>query len=233
MYYFFVGRYKSRIGNRIVLYHSIGSVLDFDTYGISVSKKRFAAQLDFLINNYEIAPITPSTFEAGSGCPNVSICFDDGYKDNLYAFDLCERYSIPYTLYLTTGFLGKKCYLSADEIKDLASRKLCSLGTHTVTHRRLSLLTPEQQLHELKESKLYLEEIAGREIDAMSYPHGSYDANTVEIAQELGYKTAATSNIGMNGFGNSDLMQLKRIEIIARDGIESLRKKLLGYYDFL
>ena len=50
--------------------------------------------------------------------PNaVAFTFDDGYKNNyLDAFPLLKKHNIPTTIFITTGFIDKKCYLWADRL---------------------------------------------------------------------------------------------------------------------
>ncbi len=231
-YYNLYRRYCNIIGNRVILYHSIGSELSHDTYGISISKEKFVEHIQFLKNNYEIIPID---FEYKNNLDRntISITFDDGYKDNLFALEVCKKYDIPFTLYITTGFIGEKDYLSEDDIKEFSKYDKCILGTHSVKHPHLETLSYDEQYYELSQSKLTLEKIIGQEIVHMSYPHGSYNTDTLKIANDLGYKIITSSNIGVNTNVNLDLQTIKRIEIIATDTIENLQYKISGFYDYL
>ncbi len=232
LYYHFYYKYKKLVGNRIILYHSIGTTLDFDTYGISISKKRFVEHMKFLIANYEIIPIDDS-YVNELNRNTISITFDDGFKDNLYALELCEKYNVPFTLYITTGFIGKKNYLTKDDIQKIGKSRFCTLGVHSVTHPHLNTLTYEEQYIELSQSKKTLEEIVGKQITQMSYPHGSYNDDTIKIIEELRYNIVSSSSIGLNTKENLDFYKLKRIEIIASDKISQLKQKIDGYYDYL
>ena len=225
-------RYQHEVGNRIILYHAIGSKLSHDTYGISISKNRFLEHIEFLKDNYKIIAIDEN-YQNNLNENTVSITFDDGYKDNLYALELCEKYNIPFTLYISTGFIGQKHYLTEDEIRQFSKSNICRLGTHSVSHPHLDLLSYDEQLNELSDSKNKLEEIVGHKITEMSYPHGSYNDDTIKIIDELGYNLISSSHIGLNTKDNLDLKRLKRIEIIGSDNLVYLEKKVLGYYDFL
>ncbi|PLY10488.1 MAG: hypothetical protein C0626_05805 [Arcobacter sp.] len=232
IYYNVYFKYKKSVGNRIILYHSIGSKLSHDNYGISISKERFSEHIKYIKEHHDIIPIDDK-YKYKLNSNTVSLTFDDGYKDNLYALELCEKYNVPFTLYISTGFIGKKQYLNEEEIKLFSKSSLCKLGTHSITHPHLDRLTYDVQYIELSDSKKRLENIVGHEIKEMSYPHGSYNQDTIKIIEKLGYNIVTSSHIGLNTKQNLDLKRLKRIEIIASDDIFSLEKKILGYYDYL
>lgn len=231
-YYNLYRRYQSQIGNRVLLYHSIGSNLEHDTYGISISKTRFTDHIRYLKDNYEIIAIDKE-YKNNLEKKSISITFDDGYKDNLIALELCEKYNIPFSLYITTGEIGNKYYLDENDIRIFAKSDKCILGTHSVTHPRLAELHYKDQYFELNESKKRLQDIISKEVLDMSYPHGSYNNDTLKLLDELGYKAAASCHIGLNTKNNLDMKLIKRIDIIASDDIKSLNQKIYGYYDYL
>lgn len=231
-YYNLYRRYKNHIGNRVLLYHSIGSKLTHDTYGISISKTRFIEHIRYLNDNHEIIAIDDD-YKNNLEKKSISITFDDGYKDNLIALELCEKYNTPFTLYITTGEIGNKDYLNEDEIKEFANSDKCILGTHSVTHPHLATLNYNEQCKELRDSKKRLQDIISKEVLDMSYPHGSYNSDTLKIIDELGYKAASSCHIGLNTKDNIDMKLIKRIDIIASDDIQSLNQKICGYYDYL
>ena len=147
--------------------------------------------------------------------------------------ELCEKYNIPFTLYISTGFIGKKDYLTKSEIEIFSKSNFCRLGAHSVSHPHLSQLSYSDQFNELNDSKNRLEDIVSYEINEMSYPHGSYNENTIKIIDKLGYNVISSSHIGLNTIQNLDLKRLKRVEIISSDNLLKLEQKILGYYDYL
>jgi len=232
MYFNLYHKCTSQIGNRILIYHSIGSKLAHDSYGISITKERFVEHMLFLKEQYEIIALNED-YKDKLNTKTLSITFDDGYKDNLYALEICEKYRIPFTLYITTGTIGQKDYLSQEDIKLFAHSALCTLGTHGMTHKHLGLLDYAEQEVELTESKKILEDIIGKKVLHVSYPHGSYNADTIFLTSKIGYNIASSSHIGLNTKVNIDFKRLKRIEIIASDDLKHLERKILGYYDYL
>ncbi len=232
VYYNIFQRYKKIVGNRIFLYHSIGTKLSHDIYGISISKERFMEHMKFLKEKHEIIPID-SNYKNNLVRNTISITFDDGYKDNLIALEICEKYNIPFTLYITTNEIGNKNYLNKNEILEFSKSSLCTLGVHSHTHPLLANLSYEEQFRELQVSKQVLEDIIQKKIVTMSYPHGSYDNITLEILEILGYDMVSSSHFGINTMDNFDNKRLKRIEIVALDDLSVLEKKINGWYDYL
>jgi peptidoglycan/xylan/chitin deacetylase (PgdA/CDA1 family) len=231
-YYNLFRRYQNIVGNRVVLYHSIGSKLKHDSYGISISKERFIQHIKFLKENYEIIPLD-TEYTNSLDRDTISITLDDGYKDNLIALEICEKYEIPFTLYITTGLIGQEDYLSEEDIKLFAKSDKCLLGTHSVTHPHLDTLSYDEQYYELNQSKITLENIIDKEVTSMSYPHGCHNQDTLDIVKKLGYKIVSSSKMGMNTKENINLIKIKRVEIVADDNLKKLSKKTSGYYDFL
>ncbi|ANE31779.1 polysaccharide deacetylase family protein [Campylobacter hyointestinalis] len=230
-YYNAYYRYTKPIGNRILIYHAFGSKLKHDTYGISIDPKIFEKHLIFLYNNYDVLPLNHNTLDNELSKNSVSITIDDGYKDNLIGIEILEKYKIPYTIYIATGFIDKSMYLSKQDLIDISKSALCTLGTHSMNHVHLSTLPKNKQFNELNDSKKKLEDIIQKQVINFSYPYGDYNNTTREIANSL-YEIITTSNIGINKIG-CDKKKLKRIEIIASDTENELNKKVNGYYDYL
>jgi len=66
------------------------------------------------------------------------------------------------------------------------------VGSHTVTHPRLTRVSPDLRRLELEESRRGLEGVLGRPVTALAYPFGDADTDVVEAAREAGYRAAAT-----------------------------------------
>ena len=226
IYYYLFKKYREK-GNRSLIYHAFGSDLKHDTYGISIDINRFSEHMKFIIDNYEVTHVN----NLDSDEINVSVTIDDGYKDTLNAIDVLTKKNMPFTLYISPENLDKKDYLSSKDVKDISLINKCIIGTHGYSHRKLSNLGKPQQHTELRKSKIILEELIGKEVNTLSYPHGSFDQDTISIAKELGYKSAASSIKGFNNI-KTDPFIMRRSEVIASDKLRELSKKIKGYYDF-
>lgn len=95
----------------ILLYHRVID-LPSDPQLLCVSRRNFAEHLQ-VIQKYG-RPIQAKSLDQALRQENrgecaVVVTFDDGYADNLYnAKPLLERYEIPATIFVTTGYLGSK-----------------------------------------------------------------------------------------------------------------------------
>ncbi|MFH0851366.1 MAG: polysaccharide deacetylase family protein, partial [Candidatus Peregrinibacteria bacterium] len=74
--------------------------------------------------------------------PAIALTFDDGYED-FYAnvLPLLKKYRAKATLYVVTEFIGKRGYLTQEEMKEIAASGLVSIGAHTLHHLNLPRLS--------------------------------------------------------------------------------------------
>lgn len=90
-------------------------------------------------------------------------------------------------------------YLSWDELRALAADPLAEVGSHTLTHRRLSQLPLDEAREELAASKARLERELGTAVRHLAYPYGgpeSCGAREYALAEECGYAVAVTTRRG-------------------------------------
>lgn len=100
-----------------LMYHR---VIDTDTppaapppsLHLAVTKRRFEEQLLFLTKNFNPISLRVACERLAAGKleqDSVILTFDDGYRDNLtVALPLLEKYSVPATIFITTGFIETK-----------------------------------------------------------------------------------------------------------------------------
>lgn len=157
----------------------------------------------------------------------VCITLDDGYLDNYtLAYPLFKRLGIPFVVYVTSGFVdnqremwwypGERLGIGSDELKRMAADPLCTIGAHTESHPKLATVPLDTQRQEIEQSKKKLESLLGSPIEHFSFPHGSYNSDTLEICRSLGFKTAVTTN-GRTVRTDYDPLQLDRINIVQPD----------------
>lgn len=91
---------------------------------------------------------------------------------------------------------GANRIVNQGELNTLARSEWVTIGAHTVTHSPLSVLSEEEQRHEIISSKKQMEKLLGREITVFSYPFGKrsdYDSTSVRICREAGFLKAAAA----------------------------------------
>jgi peptidoglycan/xylan/chitin deacetylase (PgdA/CDA1 family) len=83
--------------------------------------------------------------------------------------------------------------LTPQEVKELASDELITIGNHTMDHAILPLLGPAKIREQVTGAQTYLEDLIGTRASAISYPEGSYDESVVEITRRLGFSCGVTT----------------------------------------
>ena len=104
-----------------------------------------------------------------------------------------------------------------DEIRNLNTDPLVTIGAHTVNHFNLARLPEDDLKTEILESKIELEKQLGQPITHFAYPFGKPHQASVreyECAKNLGFNTATTTVVG-NVFQEYDqlLFGLPRINV--------------------
>ncbi len=106
----------------ILLYHRVTDV-GSDPWSLCVSPHHFAEHLEVLRKHGSIMPLPQLSQDlADVNLPRqaIAVTFDDGYADNLHnAKPLLERYDIPATVFVTTGYLGNEREFWWDELERL------------------------------------------------------------------------------------------------------------------
>jgi peptidoglycan/xylan/chitin deacetylase (PgdA/CDA1 family) len=87
--------------------------------------------------------------------------------------------------------------LDAGQIREMHRRGM-EIGAHSVQHPNLALAGDDEVRSELQQSRTRLQEIVQDDVPGMAYPGGRLRADTVRIAEELGFGYAMSSHIGAN-----------------------------------
>lgn len=106
--------------------------------------------------------------------------------------------------------------LSWEQIEELSNDPLCTIGSHTMSHCRLTITDNKSLQYELGESKKILEKHIGKTVEHLSYPYGwktDVSAEAIAFAQQIGYKTALRSFGGPVRKQDTDLFNIKRIQV--------------------
>jgi peptidoglycan/xylan/chitin deacetylase (PgdA/CDA1 family) len=147
----------------------------------------------------------------------VVITFDDGFADQMKAYEILKRQGMKATFYIINGSersrwcigAGRRygdplqpasgCgdqYLTWDQVRELDRSGVVEIGAHTMDHADLPILPAELRRWEVGESKAGLERELGHEVRQFAYPYGAYDAATIEAVREAGFETAVTTVAG-------------------------------------
>jgi peptidoglycan/xylan/chitin deacetylase (PgdA/CDA1 family) len=177
------------------------------------------------------------------GVHHVAITFDDAFQsvaENAIP-ELIQR-GIPSTIFVPTGNLGQhpewdieidhpdrhEIVMTADQLRDLPS-ELVSIGSHTVMHPRLTHIEENDARRELSVSRHKLESILGRDIKVLSFPHGAYNEELVDLSRQAGYDRVFTIDPTL-AFSNPGEYVTGRVQVNTTDWLLEFRLKAAGAY---
>jgi peptidoglycan/xylan/chitin deacetylase (PgdA/CDA1 family) len=186
----------------ILAYHEL---CPSNTSPWSISPDELRHQLTSLVKHgFRFATLDEVTSEQTPVTPESKVCvvtFDDGRHGAFrYGAEILKQFNCTGTFFICPDFIDGhqvaeseqySSFMSWDEIRALAAAGH-TIGSHAMTHKRLSTLTADMRRFELGESKRRLEQELGTYCSHFAAPHGDLTSDTVQIARELGYKSVAS-----------------------------------------
>lgn len=225
----------------IAMYHAIDVVTVKGYESVTVRPDKFKQQMEFLKRHkYNIVTLSELTdlINSKERIPWKTICitFDDGYVNNyIYAYPVLKKLTIPATMFVISGFIGKPGYLSAEQIREMSDNGI-DIGSHTKVHfwlGRKSKDEAKREKEEIVESKATLEKITAKEVKFFSYPGGGFRSATRQMVIDAGYKGAVATNTGKR-YPKDDVYALKRLRISkTSDDLRVFWFETLGYYTWI
>lgn len=195
MFRFVKNIFYNLISSNILMFHHIDDGNIIQKSGCVLSKKKFLSIID---SNLTFVPIMDVVKHRYKNINNCTITFDDGLQDvYTVAYPELKKRSIPFTVFIVTGFLDTEGYISTAQLVELANDSLVTIGSHGVTHKILNEMTIEEQKFELYESKKILESIIKKPINIFAYSHGQFNKNTLKI---LGGRKQYNYAFGVKGY---------------------------------
>lgn len=141
----------------------------------------------------------------------LAVTFDDGYASmHSHALPVLSELGVPATLFVPSGFVGTgqpmrwpgiDHWVGTEHERELRPLDWLQLGdlaeagwevgSHTVTHPRLTRLDEPALTRELRSSREEIERRLERRCATLAYPYGDLDERVVVAAADAGYATAA------------------------------------------
>lgn len=220
-------------GATILIYHRVGGGTPDE---MDTPTAPFAAHLDAL-TGHEVEPLDTALdrLDGGDDRPAVVVTFDDGFEDvYTHAWPLLAERRLPFTMFVVAGSVGgtirweggtaKAAGAAAtwDQLAEMASSGLCTIGNHTWSHPRATGLTDA----ELDRCSDEIEARLGVRPRHFAYTWGAENP-AMRPAVQARFRSAVTGKVGRNGPG-ADRLALRRIPVRASDPIGFFRAKLSG-----
>jgi peptidoglycan/xylan/chitin deacetylase (PgdA/CDA1 family) len=193
----------------ILTYHSISE----GDSPLKISPPLFADQMEWLRTNGNVISLAEivSALAERKLLPErtVALTFDDGFHD-FYdsAAPLLLRLGLPATVFLATGYCGKKSswpgqpdymrgeqLLNSREVSDLA-REGIQFGAHSVSHPNLTAVSAAEAESEIAASKAGILDLTGQAAEFFAYPFGRWN----KLARDLvasHYRGACATSAGV------------------------------------
>ena len=219
-------------GPVVLMYHSIRPGGGTPDWHWSVSYRRFVAQLDLLHaegwTTACVRDLTPRSMTARTAV----ITFDDGYADNLMAFEALHKRNMLATWFIPSKVVGKASHwsklarpiLTAEQLREIDAAGM-EIGAHSRTHCRLTQVDDSRLRDEVAGSKGDLEGIIGQEVTTFAYPYGDQNNRVVQAIQHADFRLACGTDAGW-AFNGADPFRIRRISILAHDGLSVFARKL-------
>jgi peptidoglycan/xylan/chitin deacetylase (PgdA/CDA1 family) len=185
---------------------------------------------------------------------SLIITFDDGTRDNyLVAFPILNEFKFSGVFFLVTDYINEtKVFswltpeehaiassqdnqeywrsLNNNDILEMSAEGAC-FGSHTKSHCNLTSLESNERIHELEDSKMYLEKLLNKQVKCFAYPYGKMNKAIQRSVQKSGYKSAVSLIPGSNTV-HTNPYALRRILIYGQDSLSTFKRKVEGYYDW-
>ena len=167
----------------ILIFHHISDNPPVCKSGCKLSYDKFTGLLEGFDNYATLTEVVEKPSER-----HIAVTFDDGLKD-VYemAYPFLKERNIPFTVFIVTDFLDTEGYITTENLRELASDGLVTIGSHGVTHKNLNSLSAEDQKAELTESKRIIESIIGKPVNAFAFSHGQYNKDTLRLMNDYDY----------------------------------------------
>ena len=127
----------------------------------------------------------------------ILITIDDGFE-SFYteAWPYLKKNKIPFILFISTEPIGKRGYMTWDQIKEIEIEKFVFIGHHSHTHNYLIDGTNDKFIEDIKKAnKIFLKEL-GYIPNLFSYPFGEYSKFMRDyISQNFNYAFGQHSGV--------------------------------------
>jgi peptidoglycan/xylan/chitin deacetylase (PgdA/CDA1 family) len=217
----------------VILYHKIDKPApDSLLRGAFTPPARFARQMAYLKKQgalfYTASELIEHFREHGAFPANgITLTFDDGWKDNYTnAFPILRELGIKATVFLVPSCIGQvsskvrgegegaRAHLTRAEILEMSQHGI-EFGSHSMNHKLLDRISPQEVKVEVEEAKRRLEDLLQKPCKVFAYPAGYFSDVARRAVEDAGHIAAFSTRYGP--VDHLDIFALNRTEILRRD----------------
>jgi peptidoglycan/xylan/chitin deacetylase (PgdA/CDA1 family) len=183
----------------ILMYHAIwsraeGAIPQTSSVEHAVEAGDFRAQLDAIVDGgYHTIKLDDLDHPASAPKP-LLITFDDGHEsDFTVAAPELARRNLRAIFFVIWSYLGRPGYLTREQVLALRADGF-EIGSHGLSHRGFTSMSPTESSKEVRESKRRLEDLLQEPVAGLALPFGHYNDAVLKLAWAAGYRRVLTSD---------------------------------------
>jgi peptidoglycan/xylan/chitin deacetylase (PgdA/CDA1 family) len=230
-------------GVPILMYHKIGvRPRQVRLKGLYVRREVFVRQITELRQAGFVSCAPAEAAVSGNNAPQrrIVLTFDDGFRNVFQnAMQPLADGGFHATQFLVSNYIGQR---NEWELRDGEAPELLMdhaqvqdwlraghrIGSHSLTHPRLTRLSLRDAQEEILASKKKLEDAFGIAVEDFCYPYGDWNEAVRDLVMEAGYRTACTTDFGVNT-PHTPPLAMKRIMVRhPTRSLKVLKARLLG-----
>jgi peptidoglycan-N-acetylglucosamine deacetylase len=145
----------------------------------------------------------------------VTTSWDDGHELDARLADVLNQLGFAATFYISplSWEIPPRQRLSAPALREIA--KGFEIGSHTLTHPRLTKLSAADAAREIQQGKDAAEQAVGLPVTSFCYPYGAYRAEHIDLVRAAGFRVGRTTR-RFHTDGPADPLQLATTTHAAR-----------------
>lgn len=235
-------RPRRRSGCAYLIYHSVNGQLPIE---LDLAPPLLERQLRYLAQTGRVISYVAALtcFQRALPCAadNYVLTFDDGYRDfYTQVFPLLQRWRLPATLFVTTGFVEERVAypmlsypklavepVTWEMVGEMAESGLVTLGAHTHTHPVLTKVSPTQIEEELARPIELFQQRLGIKPQHFCYPRAIWNP-TVEKMVARYYESAVIGGGERATIEHFHPYRIPRLPIRRSDGWHYFQAKVEG-----
>jgi len=160
------------------------------------------------------------------------LTIDDAFESfYLNAWPILKKRKIPFVLFVSTREVGKYGYMTWEQIKEIRSSGLATIGNHSHSHEYLIDWEEKEIRSDLEKSIEIFEKELGYSPKLFSYPFGEYSTILKEIVADFNFEFAFGQHSGVID-SSKDFLELPRFPINEKYGTLKRYKFILKTLPF-
>lgn len=190
----FAGAQNSAPAVPILCYHNINENPAKEN-DLRISALHFDLQMKTLFDSGYHSILPEQLYQhltAGSPLPSrpIMITFDDSHEEHFtIVAGILEKYRFQGVFFIMTVCIGKKNYLTPQQIKSLAERGN-AIECHTFDHPPVATIKGDQWKQQIDNPKKILEDITQQPVEYFAYPYGTWNEASIMELKKRGIKAA-------------------------------------------